>query len=168
MVFSKWVTRAAFAVSALIVSASATAQVTWTVADGKVTGAQNVSVRGSFYDVVFGDSPVASPTSVSWSFAYAAAEAIRSQVFVASAPFDLHINPSAMRGCPSVQVCGVQTYIDTTFFLGSEVSTSPITRSSVAVTFAGGSGYTFGYLESTQTFEEFVDNLATSTGSTGA
>jgi hypothetical protein len=85
----------------MVVSAGALAQVTWSVAEGKVTGARNVNVGGSFYDVEFGDTPVGEPLPVTGngSFALAAATALVDQVFVSRAPLNLDSTPMALRGC---------------------------------------------------------------------
>lgn len=110
---SGWAARAAFALSALIVGASATAQVTWSVANGKVTGAQNVNVNGSFYDVTFGDTFVPTAEFVDRTFLSLAGQALVDQVFVSGAPINLDDSPTtSMIGCSgSNDRCRVYSFV---------------------------------------------------------
>lgn len=107
-----WVASATLVVSGLAVSAGASAQVTWTVADGKVTAVQGVSVLGSFYDVTFGGSPTTTAFT-SDAFALAAARALVEQVFVSAAPLSLDSNPSVLAGCLWWDQCYADTLTGT-------------------------------------------------------
>jgi PEP-CTERM motif len=109
-VFSKWVAQVALVCSALLVSVGVSAQVTWTVAAGKVTGAQNVFVQGSFYDVVFSDVYVAPQSFITGGFAEAAAQALVDQVFVPGAPLNLDAQPNVLAGCAVATHCVVKTF----------------------------------------------------------
>jgi hypothetical protein len=113
---SQWVARAAMVLSALVVSAGASAQVTWSVADGKVTGAQNVLVGGSFYDVTFGDTYIPAADFVSLAFSRLAAQALVDQVFVIGAPLSLDDAPSVLQGCTGQGVCRAMTLYGTESF----------------------------------------------------
>jgi hypothetical protein len=94
-----WARQAAFVLSAMVVSAGASAQVTWTTHNDQVTGAKNVSVGGSFYDVSFGDTYVPIPSFVDFNFAQLASQALVDQVFVSGAPLSLDANPYVIAGC---------------------------------------------------------------------
>lgn len=113
MKLTGWVASAALLVSGLAVSAGASAQVAWTVANGKVTGVQGVSVLGSFYDVTFGGSP-ATTVFTSDAFALAAARALVEQVFISAAPLSLDSNPSVLAGCLWWDQCYADTLTGTT------------------------------------------------------
>ena len=109
-----WVRQAAFVVSAMVLSVGASAQVTWTVVNGEVTGAQNVYVSGSFYDVVFSEVWVDPQPFVTQQFAASASVALYEQVFVASAPLDLDATPIASAGCEEIGFCFYVTIYNTT------------------------------------------------------
>lgn len=107
MIFSKWVARAALAISFFVVGVSANATVTFEFdSDGlKITGAKNIWIDGSFYDVVFDDVGVFPTTGQSTPFSFA--QALVEQVFTPIAPLSLDGSPSVLRGCTSATVCKV-------------------------------------------------------------
>jgi len=103
------VRQATLVLSALLVSAGASAQVTWTTVGDKVTGALNVSVAGSLYDVLFTDRYAPPPSFVNATFAELASQALVDQVFVSSAPFNMDASPGSMDGCVIPAPCQVMT-----------------------------------------------------------
>lgn len=107
-----WVARAALVVSAMVVSAGASAQVTWSVSDGKVTGAQNVFVDGQTYDVYFGiNLHVPIPAFMDETFAFLAGQALIDQVFVPTAPLDLDSHPERISDCQYTGMYGCDVFI---------------------------------------------------------
>lgn len=106
-----WVARAALVVSAIVVSVGASAQVlSWTDNGTKITGAKNVLVLGSYYDVVLTDVFVPPPAFSDRTFSDAASLALIAQVFVSDAPFLLDSTPVASIGCSYGTICRHQTF----------------------------------------------------------